>query len=86
LYRWSAPYRPALGSAPCPLFRLRKELSVPLGMSRIHPECLDSDPCDRSAAADVVVRQEPDEEDEEEDEGDGIEDNDDDDNDDGYSE
>ena len=57
-------------------------------MSRIHPECPDSDPCDRSAAADVVLRQEPDEEeDEEEDEGDGKEDNDDDDNDDdGYSE
>jgi len=56
-------------------------------MSRIHPECTDSDPPDRSAAADVVLRQEPDEEDEEEDEGDGKEVNDDDDNDnDGYSE
>ena len=60
-------------------------------MSRIHLECPDSDPCDRSAAADVVLRQEPDEEeedeDEDEDEGDGKEDNDDDDNDDdGYSE
>ena len=57
-------------------------------MSRIHPECLDSDPCDRSATADVVLRQEPDEEeDEEEDEGDGKEDDDDDDEgDDGYSE
>jgi len=55
-------------------------------MSRIHPECPDSDPCDRSAAADVVLRQEPAEEDEEEDEGDGKEDNDDGDNDDGYSE
>ena len=56
-------------------------------MSRIHPECPDSDPSDRSVAADVVLRQEPDEEDEEEDEGDGKEDNDDDDNDDdGYSE
>ena len=56
-------------------------------MSRIHPECPDSDPCDRSAAADVVVRQEPDEEDEEEDEGDGKEDDDDEDEgDDGYSE
>jgi hypothetical protein len=55
-------------------------------MSRIHRECPDSDPSDRSVAADVVVRQEPDEEDEEEDEGDGKEDNDDDDNDDGYSE
>ena len=55
-------------------------------MSRIHPECPDSDHPDRSAAADVVVRQEPHEEDEEEDEGDGTEDNDDEDNDDGYSE
>ncbi len=58
-------------------------------MSRIHPECPDSDPCDRSAAADVVLRQEPDEEDEEEDEGDGKEDNhddEDDNDDDGYSE
>jgi hypothetical protein len=55
-------------------------------MSRIDPECPDSDLCDRSAAADVVVRQEPDEEDEEEDERDGTEDNDNDDNDDGYSE
>ena len=55
-------------------------------MSRIHPECPDSDPYDRSVAADVLVRQEPDEEDEEEDEGDGTEDDDDDDKDDGYSE
>ena len=63
------------------------ELSVPLGMSRIHPECPDPDPSDRSAAADVLLRQEPDEEDEEEDEGDGKEDDDDDDeDDDGYSE
>jgi hypothetical protein len=54
-------------------------------MSRIRPECPDF--CDRSATANVVLRQEPDEEDEEEDEGDGKEDNDDDDNDDdGYSE
>jgi hypothetical protein len=52
-------------------------------MSRIRPECPDSDSWDRSAAADVVLRQEPDEEDE----GDGKEDNDDDDkDDDGYSE
>jgi hypothetical protein len=37
-------------------------------MSRIHPECPDSDPSDRSLAADVVLRGEPDEEpDEEED-------------------
>ena len=57
-------------------------------MGRIHPECLDSDPSDRSVAVDVLLRQEPDEEeDEEEDEGDGKQDDDDEDgNDDGYSE
>jgi hypothetical protein len=56
---------------------------VPLSMSRTHPECPDSVPSDLSVAADVVLRQEPDEEGE----GDGKEDNDDDDNDDdGYSE
>ena len=59
-------------------------------MSRIHPECPDSDPSDRSVAADVLLRQQPDEEeDDEEDEGDGKEDDDDDDDDDkddGYSE
>jgi hypothetical protein len=56
-------------------------------MSSIHPECLDSDPSDRSVAADVLLRQEPDEEeDEAEDEGDGKEDDDDDDEGDGYSE
>jgi hypothetical protein len=56
-------------------------------MSSIHSECLDSD-SDRSVAADVLLRQEPDEEeDEEEDEGDGKEEGDDDDEgDDGYSE
>jgi hypothetical protein len=64
---------------------------VRLDMSRIYPECPDSDPSDRSVAADVLLRQEPDEEeDEEEDEGDGKEDDDDDDgddkDDDGYSE
>jgi hypothetical protein len=56
---------------------------------RIHPECPDSDTSGRSVAADVLLRQEPDEEeDEEEDEGDGDseEDDDDDDKDDGYSE
>ena len=53
-------------------------------MSRIYPECPDSVPPDRSVAADVLLRQEPDEEeDEEEDEGDGKEDDDDDDTDDG---
>ena len=57
-------------------------------MSRIHPECPDSDPSDRLVAADVLLRQEPaEEEDEEEDEGNGKEDYDDDDkDDDGYSE
>ena len=53
-------------------------------MSRIHPECSASDPSGQSLAADVLLRQEPDEE---EDEGDGKEDDDDDDkDDDGYSE
>jgi hypothetical protein len=43
-------------------------------MSRIHPECPASDHPDRSVAAAVLLRQEPDEEeDEEEDEGDGKE-------------
>jgi hypothetical protein len=56
-------------------------------MSRIHPECPDSDPSDQSVAADILLRQKPDEEeDEEEDEGDDKEDNDDDEDDDGYSE
>jgi hypothetical protein len=46
-------------------------------MSRIHPECPDSDLSDKSVAADVLLRQEPDEEeDEEEEEGHGIDDND----------
>ena len=57
-----------------------------LDMRRIHPECPDSDPSDRSVAADVLLRQDLDEE-EEEDEGDGKEDDDDaDEDDDGYSE
>ena len=45
------------------------EGGVPLGMSRIHSECADSDPPDR-LVPDVLLRQEPDEEeDEEEDDG-----------------
>ena len=58
------------------------------GMSRIHPECPDPDLPDHSVAADVLLRQEPDEEgdEEDEDEGDGKEKEDDDDTDDGYSE
>ena len=57
-------------------------------MSRIYPECLESGPSDRSVAAGVLLRQEPDEEeeDEEEDEGDRKEDDEDDGTDDGYSE
>jgi hypothetical protein len=56
-------------------------------MSRIHRECSDSESSDRSVAAYVVLRQEPDEEeDEEEDEGDRKEDDEDEDTDDGYSE
>ncbi len=59
-----------------------------MGMSRIHPECPYLGLSDRWMAADVLVRQEPDEEeDQEEDEGDGKEDDEDDDKeDDGYSE
>ena len=59
---------------------------VRLGMTRIHPERSDSDLSDHSLAADVLLRQEPDEEeDEEEDEGDDKEDDDDEGDDDGYS-
>ena len=55
-------------------------------MSRIHPECPGSDPSGRLVAADVLVREEPNEE-KEEDEGDSKEnDDDDDEDDDGYSE
>jgi hypothetical protein len=47
-------------------------------MSRMHPECPDSDPSGRAVTADVLHRQEPDEEDDEdEDQGDGKEDDDD---------
>jgi len=59
-------------------------------MSRIRLENHDPELSDRSVAADVLLRQEPDEEDEDEEdegEGDGKEDDDEDDvNDDGYSE
>jgi hypothetical protein len=48
-------------------------------MRRISPEYFDPDRADRSVAANVLVREEPDkEEDEQEDEGDGKEDGDDD--------
>jgi len=58
-------------------------------MSRICPQCLYANPLDRSAQADVLLREEPDEEeDEEEEEGDRKEDDEDEDEDrdDGYSE
>jgi divalent metal cation (Fe/Co/Zn/Cd) transporter len=57
---------------------------VPLGMGRIHPECPDPDPPDRSVAADVLLRREPDEEEDEEEEGEEKEDEEEDDE--GYSE
>jgi len=55
-------------------------------MSRIHPECPDSAPSDRPVAADVVLRQEPDEDEEEEDDRKDKDDDDDEGTDDGYSE
>ena len=72
----------------CPLSLCHRVRGVRLGMTKIHPERPDSYSSDHSLAADVLLRQEPDEEeDEEEDEGDGKEDDDEDDvNDDGYSE
>ena len=53
-------------------------------MRRIHPECSDSDTSGWSIAAEIRLRQEPDEEEEEED--DDKEDDDEEDADDGYSE
>ena len=58
-------------------------------MRRINPDCSHSDPPDRSVAADVLLRQEPDvEEDEEEEEDERKQEDDDEDDvgDDGYSE
>jgi len=55
-------------------------------MSRIHPECSDVDPPDRSVAADVHLRQEPDEEEEEDEEEDGEQNDDEEEDDEGYSE
>ncbi len=58
-----------------------------LGMSRIRPEKPGPGSTDPSVAADVLLRQEPDEEeDEEEDEGERKEDDEDEETDDGYSE
>jgi len=42
--------------------RCQRVRGVPLGMRRISPEYLDAHPSDRSVAADVLVREEPDEE------------------------
>ena len=56
-----------------------------MDMSRIHPEWPDSDPSDRSVAADILVREEPDEEEEDEEENEEDNDNEEGD-DDGYSE
>ncbi len=57
-------------------------------MSRIHSACPDIDPSDRSVAADVLFRHEPDEEEEEDEESEQSEDNEDseEDDDEGYSE
>ena len=55
-------------------------------MVRISPEYLEPDASNRSAQADVLLRQEPDEEEDEEDEGDRKEDDESEDTDDGYSE
>jgi hypothetical protein len=56
-------------------------------MSRIHPEYLNPEISDRSVAADVLVREEPDEEENEEDEEDNEDDdNEEDEEDEGYSE
>ena len=55
-------------------------------MSRIHPECPGSDPSDRLIAADVLLRQEPDEEEEEENDENEEDDNNEEDGDEGDSE
>src|SRR5580692_3359170 len=69
-----------------PIVTLSPSTRRTIGMTKIHPERPDSDLSDHSLAAEVLLRQEPDEEEEDEDEeGDGKED-DDDDGDDGYSE
>jgi hypothetical protein len=58
---------------------------VPLGMHRMNPEHLDPHPSDRSAAADIFLREEPEDDEEEEDDGKDEKDDDSDGND-GYSE
>ena len=53
-------------------------------MDETYPQCPGAGPADRSIAADVLLREEPDEEEEDEEEHDGDEENDD--GDEGYSE
>jgi len=64
--------------------------AVPLDMSRIYPDCPDSDASNQWLAADLLFRQDPDEEEDEEDDddddGEEDEEDDDEDTDDGYSE
>jgi hypothetical protein len=57
-------------------------------MSRIHPECPGSDPSGHSVAAELLVREAPDEDEEEDEDADkeDADDDDDDTTDDGYSE
>jgi hypothetical protein len=72
----------ALGTVP------KRDEAYHWTMSGIQPECIESEPPNRSVAAEVLLRQEPeDDEDDEENEGDEKEDEaDDDEEDDGYSE
>jgi hypothetical protein len=86
IYRSAAP--PVLPAGGMRSIRVcKRPRGLPSDMSRKHPECADSAPPDRSLAADVLLRQEPDEEeDEEEDEGNRKEDDEDEDTDEGYSE
>jgi hypothetical protein len=55
-------------------------------MSRIFPECPDADASNRSVAADLLFRQEPDDEEDEEEEDEDQDEEGDDDEDEGYSE
>jgi hypothetical protein len=83
-HRSAAPAVPIAGASGAP--HLQAAEAYHWKMSRIDPECSDADTSDRSVAADVLLRQEPEEdedEEEEEEEDDGEED---DDTDEGYSE
>jgi hypothetical protein len=63
----------------------KRRLGVPLGMSKSHPEFPSSNRYRPSAAADALVREEPDE-DEDEEKDDSNEEDEDEDEDEGYSE